>query len=141
MVQNSTLAGERLVRQRIMRSLLVVTPLGFSPKLYAGPGRPWVNNSAVGVPYVVFWCLVFFFVRPRKRYAAPIASVVFAATCIVEALQLWHPLLLEPIRATFLGRTLLGTTFGWQDLFHYMLGAVLGWLWMRWISRCVRLRQ
>ena len=83
----------------------------------------------------VFWCLVLFFVWPRKRYATRIAVAVLAATCLLEVLQLWHPLLLEQIRATFLGRALLGTTFCWQDFAYYVLGAAVSWFWMRWISR------
>jgi hypothetical protein len=80
-VHNSPIADERPVRQRILRSLLIITPLGFSPNLYAGPGQRWVSNSATGLPYVVFWCQVFFF-WPRKRYATTIAAVVLALTCI-----------------------------------------------------------
>jgi hypothetical protein len=111
-------------------SLLVVTPLGFALKFYTGPGRNWVVNYADGVLYVVFWCLVLFLIRPHRQEAGRIALIVLVATSLLEILQLWHPPPLEAIRHTFLGRTLLGTTFSWWDFPHYLLGAALGWFWM-----------
>jgi hypothetical protein len=120
----------RFARVWIILSLLLVTPLGFLCKLYAGPARNWVNNYAAGVLYEVFWCLALFFFWPRRARAARIAAGVFVVTSLLEVLQLWHPWLLEQIRATFVGRTLLGTTFSWWDFPHYLLGCVLGWLWM-----------
>lgn len=33
--------------------------------------------------------------------------------------------------ASTLGRTLIGTTFSLWDFPHYVLGCVLGWLWLR----------
>ena len=114
----------------ILLSLLVVTPLGFALKLYTGPGQNWVNNYAAGVLYEIFWCLALFLFRPRREYAGRIALGVLIATSLLEVLQLWHPWPLEQIRRTFLGRTLLGTTFSWWDFPHYLLGCGLGWLWM-----------
>jgi hypothetical protein len=135
MVQTSSARpSERLVRKRILLSLLAITPLGFLFKVYAGPGHQWFNNSAAGMLYVIFWCLVPFFLWPRKRSATRIAVVVLAATSMLEVLQLWHPWLLEQVRATFLGRALVGTTFSWGDFAYYLLGCALGWLWMRKIS-------
>jgi hypothetical protein len=122
--------SESQVRGRILLSLLVVTPLGFLSKLYAGPARGWFNNYAGGVLYEVFWCLVLFLFWPRRESALKIAVGVLAGTSALEVLQLWHPGLLEQIRLTFLGRALLGTTFSWWDFPHYVLGCALGWLWM-----------
>jgi hypothetical protein len=128
-------AGDRpdpgLVRRRTLLSLLVVTPLGLLFKLYPGPGHRWFNNYGAGVLYVIFWCLVLFLIWPRQERATRIAAGVLAATCVLEVLQLWHPPLLEQVRATFPGRALLGTTFAWWDLPHYVLGAALAWWWMR----------
>jgi hypothetical protein len=118
-------------RRWTLLSLYLVLPLGFLLKLYPGPGRNWVNNYAAGVLYVVFWCLLFFLLWPRRESTGLIALTVFIATSLLEILQLWHPPLLDAIRATFLGRTLLGTTFSWWDFPHYLLGSVLAWLWMQ----------
>jgi hypothetical protein len=124
------LHSESLVRKRVFFSLLVITPMGFLLKLYAGPGQGWLNNYAAGVLYEIFWCLVLFFFWPRRESAARIAVGVLIVTSVLEVLQLWQPGVLEQIRSTFLGRTLIGTTFSWWDFPHYVLGCALGWLWM-----------
>lgn len=120
-----------MVRKRVLIALLVITPLGFWFKLYTGPGRAWLNNSAAGTLYEVFWCLVVFFFWPCREFVTRIAVGVFVVTSLLEVLQLWHPWALEQIRATFLGRALIGTTFAWWDFPHYALGCALGWLGMR----------
>ncbi|MCP4539306.1 MAG: DUF2809 domain-containing protein [Chloroflexi bacterium] len=118
------------IRKRAFLSLLVITPLGFALKLYTGPVQNWINNYAAGMLYEIFWCLALFFFWPRREHAGKIAVGVLFITCILEVLQLWHPWALEQIRATFLGRTLLGTVFSWWDFPHYVLGCGLGWLWI-----------
>lgn len=131
MEQTDDEPSQRVVRWRILLSLAIVTPLGFLLKLYAGPGHRWLNNSVAGLLYEIFWCLVLFLVWPRRRYAAKIAAVVFVVTTLLEVLQLWHPWPLERVRATFLGQTLVGTTFSWGDFPYYVLGCALGWRWMQ----------
>lgn len=54
------------------------------------------------------------------------AGAVLVATSILEGLQLWQPPLLEAIRDTFVGHAVLGSTFSWADLPHYVVGAALG---------------
>jgi hypothetical protein len=112
--------------------------LGFALKLDDGPGQDWVNNYAAGVLYEVFWCLVLFLVWPRPEYITRIAVGVFLVMSLLEVLQLWHPWLLERFRDTFLGKALIGTTFSWWDIPHYVVGCALGWLWMRVIARKTR---
>ncbi|MCK5052148.1 MAG: DUF2809 domain-containing protein, partial [Candidatus Cloacimonetes bacterium] len=89
-------------------SILIITPLGFISKLYTGPGAKWFNDSFGGLLYEVFWCLIISFilikVKPWK-----VALSVFIITCALEFLQLWHPMFLEMIRSTFIGRTIIGT--------------------------------
>lgn len=122
-------------RRWILIALLIVTPAGFLFKTYCGPGHRWFNNYGAGVLYEVFWCLVVFFFIPKKRYTTFIAVGVFVVTSILEILQLWQPLFLQKIRSTFLGGALLGTTFVWRDFFYYILGCLVGWLWMRALSK------
>lgn len=120
------------MRRRCALALVLVTPLGFATKLYAGPGSVWVNHFAGGVLYVLFWVLGVLAVAPRLS-PGRVAAAVLAATCGLELLQLWHPPLLEAVRATFLGRTLIGASFSLWDFPHYLLGAALGaWLTGRW---------
>lgn len=115
-------------------SLVVLTPLGLFSKFYSGPAADWVNNSLVGVWYVIFWCLcgIFFFERGKPWQ---IAVVVLVATCVVEFLQLWHPPWLEWLRSFFMGRVVLGTGFTWSDFPYYFIGAGLGWVWLRQLQK------
>jgi Protein of unknown function (DUF2809) len=116
-------------------SIALILPLGFYAKRgYHGPADAWVRDSAGGVLYVIFWCLVVAFMLPRVR-AARIAAAVLAATCILEFLQAWHPPLLEAARANFIGRTILGSYFDWTDFLYYFAGAAIGWAWLRAIGR------
>lgn len=112
-------------------SLFVVTPAGLATKLLGGPEHSWLKDHGAGALYVVFWVLAAFFLWPSEKALKPIVLWVFSITCILEVLQLWHPPLLERIRATFLGATLIGTTFEWWDFPPYALGSLLGWGWIR----------
>ena len=112
------------MRRRRTVALMVVVPLGFATKWYVGPGAGFVGNYLGGVLYEVFWVLVVLLVWPLLP-AARVAVGVFLATCLLEALQLWHPPVLEAIRGTFLGRTLIGTTFSWWDFPCYAAGCCL----------------
>ena len=115
-------------------SLLLIAAFGFLAKFYAGPGRGWVNDSFAGVFYVVFWCVLAATVFSRAG-ALRIAAIVVIVTSGLEVLQLWHPPLLESIRNTFPGRMLLGTSFVFSDFLYYVLGGVVGFVWI------VRLRS
>ena len=122
-------------RRWVLVALFIVTPAGFLSKSYSGAGHKWFNEYGGGVLYEVFWSLVVFFFAPKKKYAITIAVAVLLITCILETLQLWQPLFLQQARSSFLGRTLLGTTFVWWDFPHYVLGCLIGWLCMRAISK------
>jgi hypothetical protein len=115
-------------------SLLLITPLGFYLKAYSGPFSFWINNSLTGVMYEIFWCLAIglFFQRisPWK-----ISFEVLIATCLLECSQLLHPPILEYIRASFIGRTILGTTFVWSDFIYYIIGSVIGGVWIEGIRQ------
>lgn len=123
-------------RQRLwtILSILVIVPIGFYSKFYSGPAQDWVRNSLGGVFYVIFWCLLVFLFFRRLRTGS-IAIFVLLATCLLEFLQLWHPPLLQSLRSTFIGQTILGTTFSWSDFPYYFIGAGLGWLWLKVLAR------
>ena len=127
--------GDR--RTRVVTSLAIgiVAVLGLGCKQYRGPGQNWVNNfGPASVCYEVFFVLIVFFVYPRRSAAAKIAVAVCLATCAIEFLQLYQADWLADIRATFIGRTLLGTSFSWWDLPAYPIGAFCGWLLVCWID-------
>jgi len=121
---------EHPIKRSIFVALVFITPLGFFAKLYPGPGRYWFNNYGAGVLYEIFWCLILLFFWPKRENITKIAASVFTATVFLEALQLWHPWVLERARSTFLGAALIGTTFSWWDFPHYLLGCAIGWLFM-----------
>jgi hypothetical protein len=118
------------LRRACVTALLIVTPLGFATKSYPGPGSAWMQHYAGGVLYVMFWILVVLAVRPGLS-PRRVAIAVFLVTSALEVLQLWHPAWLEALRAPFLGKALLGTTFAWWDFPHYALGAVAAVLLVR----------
>ena len=111
--------------------ILGVTLAGFGLKFYSGPGHAWPNNYGAGVLYEVFWILVLYFFWPVSRTVRFAPLFVFATTVKLEFLQLCHAPVLESIRSTFLGRTLIGTDFVWLDFPHYLLGCVLGGLLLK----------
>jgi hypothetical protein len=125
-------------RQRIgvLLSLCAVTPLSlWLWRYYDGPWRIWFNCYVTGILYEIFWCLALFFFWPRRKNALKIAASVFAVTCILEVLQLWDAAFLEKIRSTFLGKAIIGTCFVWQQFPYYVLGSLIGFVWLRILGR------
>ena len=116
----------RYIQQKrwTLLSIGIIIPLGFYSKFYSGPAEVWVNNSLGGILYVIFWSLFasLFFARIRVW---KIAAIILVVTCLLEILQLWHPPFLEVIRSTFIGVTLIGNSFSWLDLVHYVIGFFL----------------
>lgn len=123
----------RLFRIRLLTllSLLGITPLGFFSKLYSGPAERWVNHYAGDLLYEIFWCMLIFCLLPKRKAIPLIPTWVFGITCLLEILQLWRSPVLTSIRATFIGRTLIGTTFSGWDFLYYAVGSIFGWLWLR----------
>lgn len=113
-------------RLLIILTLIVIVPIGFLTKFYSGPAELWVNNSLGGLFYEIFWCLVFAFIFPSTK-PSKIAFWVFCITCTLEFFQLWHPPFLEILRSNFIGRTILGNSFNWNDFPYYIIGSSLGY--------------
>ena len=107
--------------------------MGFLFKFYTGSAHEWFNNNGAAVFYEIFWCVFVFLLWNSRKAVGQIPVWVFGVTCGLEFLQLWHPPILE-FRSTFIGPALIGTTFSWWDFLHYVLGCVLGWLWLRQIA-------
>jgi hypothetical protein len=107
--------------------LIVIVPLGLYTKAYVGLGQDWINNSSGGVLYEIFFCLLILLIIPKAQPGSIVGSVFFF-TCVIEFMQLWHPPFLQAIRRTFIGATLLGTSFAGTDFIYYVIGSVLGWL-------------
>jgi hypothetical protein len=118
----------------ILLLLVIITPLGFLTKFYSGPAEIWIQNSFGGLLYEIFWCLVFGFIfigtKPLK-----IAIWVFLITSMLEVLQLWSIPLIDNLRNTFLGQTILGSSFNWYDFPYYIAGSIIGYLLLEGINR------
>ena len=124
----------RSLRLRICISIVILIPIGFYSKLYHGPGQTWIHYSFGGIVYEIFWILAAAFIW-KYKHPFKIALWVFLITCSLEILQLWDTPILGYIRSTFIGRTLLGTTFSLLDFPCYFLGSILGWAWILLLSK------
>lgn len=113
--------------------LLLVTPLGFLFKFYRGPFAWWFNDYGAGLLYEVFWILLVAAIWPQPKTIRRAPPLVFAITSSLEVAQLWHPAILERVRATFIGKALIGTSFAWLDFPHYLLGCALAYAYLRWL--------
>lgn len=125
-----------LNKQRLITLLflILIIPSGFYTKFYSGPAQHWVSDSFGGLLYEIFWCLVVFFIFPKSK-PMYIALSVFSVTCVLEFMQLWHPIFLEILRKNFIGRTILGNSFNWFDFPYYFAGSAFGWLFLLLIQK------
>lgn len=117
-------------RLALVVSMVLIVPLGYWVRFAEGEGPPWLHDALGSVAYEVFWILLLMFGVPTL---SPLwaASTICIATCALEVLQLWqHPVLLA-MRATLVGRLVLGNTFTWTDFPAYFVGSVAGWGWVR----------
>ena len=106
--------------------LTLLLILGIYTKHYSGPFSTLVNLNLGGLFYVTFGVLLFSIVFPKLSYLFH-ALAALVITSILEILQLWHPPLLETIRANVIGRTILGNSFSWRDFPWYLVGSILGY--------------
>jgi hypothetical protein len=93
-----------------------------------------VNNSLGGLLYVIFWCLVVFFLFPRVA-AWKIAGCVLVVTCLLECLQLYSCQLLDNIRSSFIGQAVLGNSFNPADFIYYVAGAITAYFWITFVIK------
>ncbi len=117
------------IRKFTLLSIFIITPLGFYSKFYSGKGNIWINNHLGGTFYVIFWCLIVFLIFPGTKPLI-IAGWVLAVTVLLEFLQLFHPKFLEFFRGSFIGKTLLGTSFNWIDFIFYFIGFGIAIMWL-----------
>jgi hypothetical protein len=89
---------------------------------------PWWKQVGGGVPYVLFWILLWFVALPNRKSILPICIGVSLFTCLLEFLQLWNPGPLAAFRQTKLGAAWLGNQFSWGDIPPYLIGGVIGFL-------------
>jgi len=113
-------------RLSFLLTFVLIGAAGYWLRFLAPISSEWRDRSG-GAAYVAFWIVILAFVSPRmKPWRA--ALIILLVTCVLEFAQLWHPVWLESLRRTFVGRVILGTTFDWSDFPSYFAGALLGWL-------------
>lgn len=117
-------------RIALLISLGIILPLGYGIRFAQSPAPAWLHDALGSIAYEVFWILLAVLCLPRVA-VTPIAIGVCLLTCGIEFLQLWQPPFLQVIRATLLGRLVLGNTFGWSDFPAYFIGSYFGWVWVK----------
>jgi glycopeptide antibiotics resistance protein len=120
----------RLNRYRLCLwlSLILIIPIGYLGRFYLPAELEWLRNLVGNIAYEMFWILLVLILFPRLSPTKAAIGVCLASFGI-EFLQLWQPARLQAIRATLLGRLVLGNSFFWGDFPQYGLGSAVGWLW------------
>ena len=125
-------------RQSITVGLTCLASVGLC-LLYAatrGQMPSWWRDHGGGVPYVLFWFLLWLTVFPRRSSVKWVSIACVIATCALEVFQLWDgPAWLYNFRRTQFGAALLGYGFDANDLPPYFIGGLVGWVVGRIILR------
>jgi hypothetical protein len=117
-------------------SLIILTILGLYSKYYRGIGEQWINDYAGDILIEIFLCVLLFIILPKRfRQITRIVIIVFIFTIIIEFSQLLQTPFLDYLRQYFLGKLILGTTFSWLDFPCYILGCLLGGIWLKFLQR------
>jgi hypothetical protein len=119
--------GGHISRISIILILLILVPLGLSTKFYHGPGNTWVQLYAGDIFYPMFWFFIGMLLFPRTHPVTMSIFIFFFSTA-VEFSQLLNGGVLTLLRRSFLGRTLVGTSFVWLDILYYLIGSLLALL-------------
>jgi len=121
-------------RIALLVGIVLIIPLGYSVRFSKSLGIPLLQDIVGSLAYQILLMFIAAFFYPRVSLAK-IAVWVFVASSAGELLQLWQPPLLQAIRATWIGRIILGNTFTLSDFPPYAVGSWLGWLGLRWLRR------
>jgi len=94
-----------------------------------GQLSPWWRGHGGGVPYVLFWVLLWLTLIPRRAALIPICVGCVLITCGLECFQLVEgPPWLNEFRRTRFGAALLASGFDKFDFPPYFLGGLCGWV-------------
>ena len=107
-------------------ALAVSVILCFVYAQYRGTYSSWWNSHGGGVPYVLFWILLWYLAFPKRAFILPICLGCVLMTCLLEFGQLWDPEPLASFRRTKFGAAWLGYGFDWADLPPYFIGGGVG---------------
>ena len=119
---------------KVVILIIVIGALGIAAKLVPFAEGTWISHSLSGLFYVTELCLILYLIFPSHS-SVVLALAAFLITSLLEILQLWNPDFLEWVRSSFVGRSILGSTFSWLDYPYYLGGAVLGVLLLNLVRR------
>jgi len=118
-----------LLTKRTLISILIIAPLGIASKFYHGPARFWVLHSSGDILYEIFWSMFLFLFYPRTS-TYKLIGTIFLITVGIEFSQKLHYPILQWIRSSFVGRSLIGDTFSYSDISYYAIGCGIAFLWI-----------
>jgi glycopeptide antibiotics resistance protein len=89
-----------------------------------------LSLSAFWAKYLgdMFWAMMVFVglrILLPKQSTAFLAALAFGICCAVEFSQLYHAAGIDKIRATWIGKLVLGSSFSWPDFLAYLAGIVI----------------
>lgn len=117
------------IRSRVLPSIACLVSVGLC-FLYATTRNrlpSWWENHGGGVPYVLFWILLWLTLVPKRKAILPVALFCVLFTCGLEFLQLWTgPQWFQEFRTTRIGAAWLGYGFDPHDFLPYVFGGLLG---------------
>lgn len=127
-------ANYKTYRIALLIGIILIIPLGYSVRFAKDLGLPLLQDIVGSLAYQILLMFLIAFFYPRASLVK-VAVWVCLSSCVLELLQLWQPPLLQAIRATWLGRIVLGNTFTVSDFPPYAVGSFLGWLGLKWLRR------
>lgn len=117
-------------RIALLIGIVCIIPFGYGVRFSRSLNAPLLQDIVGAVCYQILWMMIVAFIRPQLSLAK-CALGVFVASSAIEFLQLWKSPFLLALRATWVGRVILGTTFLWADFPPYALGCLLGFFLLR----------
>ncbi len=127
-------ANYKTYRLALLVGIVLIIPLGYSVRFATSLGMPLLQDIVGSLAYQILLMFLAAFFYPRASLVK-VAVWVCVASSVGELLQLWQPPLLQTIRATWIGRIVLGNTFTVSDFPPYAVGSFLGWLGLKWLRR------
>jgi hypothetical protein len=133
--QISVYMPERKSLIKTLFLIILIAALGIFAKLVPINSHfNWISVHLSGMFYVTELSLILYLFF-SDHFISLLVLAAFLLTSVIEFLQNWHPAFLEPVRSTFLGHAVLGSTFSWLDFPWYIGGALLGWFLLKWVKK------
>jgi glycopeptide antibiotics resistance protein len=117
-------------RLALLIGMVSIIPFGYCVRFSTQLHAPLLQDIVGSVAYQILLMMVVAFISPRLSLVKN-AIGVFIVSSAIEFQQLCQLPFLVAVRATWVGRVILGNTFLWSDFPPYALGCLLGWIILR----------